>query len=762
MNSETRYTLGRLIQGKMPGAETGIDFDGQARGNLSSEHGEREGEAGYPRAGGALPVEGATQVPAIVVRKTICSICNPLTHCGIDAYVKDGVVVKVEGTKENPHSEGTLCPKGNANRQYVYHKDRIRTPLVRKGGRESGHFIPISWKEALDLIASRLLKIREESGPESVVFYAGFPKWMRPFLKRLAHSFGSPNYCTESSVCFRGAFMAGALNYGRLGRADILGSKCLLAWSANPFYSNTPTARGLLDAREKGLKIIDVGPLITPLTAHADVHLRIRPGTSGALALGMAHVIIEEGLYDREFVETYTLGFEEYRDYVRGFPPHVTEEITGVSSRLIVEAARLYATTKPACMLNSSNATTHHTNGLQNHRALTALIGLTGNYDIEGGNPLIRPAYLYVANGMVTREDEFEQPRKWEEMAPRVGQDIYPAWCKLVPEAQAMQLPFQINSGKPYPLRAMLAFGLNHRMWPGSDFMEASLRKLDFLVDIDLFMTDSAKMADLVLPACTSFERSELKFYPQKYVIWTQPAIRPQWESRSDADVIFDLAHRMVPEDSMMQKGYEACIDWVLEPTKLTVEELKKHPAGYAVRDVQMPPFQKYRKQGFPTPSGKMEFTSTILAEVGLDALPLYREPKLSPRSTPEIAKAFPLILTTGARLPMFIHSRTFRLDWTRSLRPDPLVDMNPTDASVRGISQEDWVSLSTPRGSIRVRANLTEMVAPGVVNMYHGYPEANVNLLVEPDYLDPISGYAGFKSLLCEVKRLIGAEGRS
>jgi anaerobic selenocysteine-containing dehydrogenase len=690
----------------------------------------------------------------IQVRKTICDICNPHSHCGIDAYVQDGAVIKVEGTKENPHSEGTLCSKGNASRQYIYHKDRIRTPLVNSGSREAGHFIPISWDAAFDLIAERLLKIKKESGPESVVFYAGFSKWMRPFLKRLAHSFGSPNYCTESSTCQKARYLANGLTYGALGVPDIARSKCLLCWSGNPFYSNTTMVRGILDAREKGLKIIDVGPLITPLTAHADVHLRIRPGTSGALALGMANVIIEEGLYDREFVENYTLGFEEYRDYVRKFPPAVTEEITGVPAQKIIEAARLYATTKPACMLNSPNATTHHTNGVQNHRAIIALVGLTGNYDVEGGNPLVRPAYGNVPNGLVTRDAEFEQSRPWEEMAPRLGQDLYPAWCKVVAEAQAMHLPFQIQSGEPYPIRALLAFGLNHRMWPGHDFMEASLRKLDFLVDVDIFMSDSAKLADLVLPACTSFERSELKFYAEQYVIWTQPAIRPQWESRSDNEIICDLARRIAPEDSLLPKGHEACIDWILEPTKLTVEELRKYPAGFAVKDVKMPPFRKYRKNGFSTPSRKMEFASTILKECGHDPLPKYEEPRLSPRSTPEVAQKFPLILTTGARLPMFVHSRTFRLDWTRSLRPDPMVDINPQDARDRSISQEDWVSLLTPRGSIRVRANLTEMVPPGVVNMYHGYPAASVNLLIDPDYLDPISGYPGFKSLLCQVTK--------
>jgi len=270
MHSDFKFGYDGLTQGKVPGADTGIE-----------------------------------------VRKTICSICDPLSHCGIDAYIKDGAVVKVEGTRENPHSEGTLCSKGNASRQFIYHKDRIRTPLVRKGDRDSGHFVPISWKEALDLAASRFLKIKEESGPESVVFYAGYPKWMRPFLKRLAHSFGSPNYCTESSTCFRASWMACALTYGGMGPGDVARSKCLLVWSTNPFYSNTTLVRGILDARERGLKIIEVGPLITPFTAHADIHLRIRPGTSGALALSMANVIIEEGLYDHEFIQNHSFGFEE-------------------------------------------------------------------------------------------------------------------------------------------------------------------------------------------------------------------------------------------------------------------------------------------------------------------------------------------------------------------------------------------------------------------------------------------------------------------
>jgi anaerobic selenocysteine-containing dehydrogenase len=700
---------------------------------------------------GKLSLEGGD----VEIRHTICAICNPFSHCGIDAYVKDGVIIKVEGTKSHPHSEGVLCPKGAASREYIYHKERIRTPLLRKGDKGSDDFEPISWDQALDTIEGRLQEIKKESGPESVAFYVGYTKWMRPFVKRLAHSFGSPNYCTESSTCYTATKVANLLNYGYFGPPDLPKSKCLLVWSSNPFYTNPSTVRRLLDARERGLKIIEVGPLITPMTAHADIHLRIRPGTSGALAHAMAHVIIEEELMDMEFVENWTRGFEEYRAYVEEFSPKSAEQITGVPAELIKEAARLYATTKPAALMVSASPTVHHTNGLQNHRALIALIGLTGNFDREGGNYAYPPGWLYVDNGLIVRQAEYEQSRPWSDMAPRMTEKKYPVWSRFIPESQAMELPFQIQNPDPYPIRGVVAFGMNYRMWPGCDFFYENMKKLDFMVHADLFMTDTCKLADIVLPACTSFERSELKFYAENYVIWTTPVIEPLWESRSDADVIFDLAKRIAPDDDLMQKGYEANVDWILEPTGLTVEELKKYPAGYAVKNVEKPPYRKYEKSGFPTPSGKMEFASSVMEEANLDGLPTFQEPRLSPRSTPKLTEKFPLILTTGARLPMYIHSRTFRLSWTRGLRPDPMLDINPIDAHERGISQGDWVTLSTPRNSIKVKANLTEVVPPGVINIFHAYREPEVNTLVEPDYLDPVSGFPGFKSLICQVKKI-------
>jgi len=697
----------------------------------------------------------------IEVRKSICAICDPTTQCGLDLYVKDGRIIKVEGSKENPYSEGTLCSKGAAQRQYVYSEDRLKTPMKRVGPRGCGRLEPITWDDALDTIAERLNDIKRKHGSESVAFYAGYTKYFRPYLKRLAHSFGSPNYLTESSVCSKATALSQMLVFGVPTRPDIARTGCLLVWSSNPFYTNPGNARAILRGRDRGMKLIVVDPRETPTTAHADIHLQLRPGTDGALALSMANVIIEDGLYDNGFVSHYCYGFEEYREYVRLFPPARGEELTGVPADRIRAAAHMYASVKPAAILPSAAPVVHNTNGVQNYRAVFSLVGLTGNFDVSGGNYVQPTSFAGMPGLFPTREREFTQPRPWSEMAPRVGADRFPVWTEIIDdEAQAMQLPFQIRSGEPYPIKAVVGFGLNYRMWPDSRGFLESLDRLDFFVNVDPFMTDSCAHADIVLPACTSVERSELRCYDMGYVIFTQPAIPPLYESRSDVDIIYGLAARLGLDDPLLRAGYEASVDWILEPSGLTVEELKKHPGGMFVPNPVRAPERKYLRSGFKTPSGKMEFKSTVLEKYegrpGLEPLPVYVPPRYSREADPEMAEEFPFILDTGSRLPMFAHTRTFRLSWTSSLRPNhPSADLNPADAVRLGIGQDDVIRISTHKDAIVVRANLTQMVLPGVVHMYHAHPAADVNLLFDADYLDPISGFPGFKAALCKVERV-------
>jgi len=692
------------------------------------------------------------------LRKSICGICE-ITQCGLDVHVENEIIVKVEGSKENPFNKGVLCSKGAATCEYVYHPDRIQTPLQRVGTRGSGEFVPISWEEAYRLIAERLNTIKQHDGPEAVAFFSGYAKHFRPYLKRLVHAFGSPNYLATTSNCFEATNMAQKLVFGQPTVPDIKNARCLLIWSRNPFHSNIHLARNILQAKENGLKIITVDPRITPTVERSDLHLRLRPGTDGALALAMAHTIISEKLYDEEFVAQYTHGFAEFCQYVQEFTPERGEEISGVAADKIREAARLYAGSRPASILPSACSVTHHTNGIQNQRAIFALAGLTGNFDVVGGNIANPPGFIGVFGGFATRSGEYSQPRRWEEMAPRIGEERFPVWSQLVDEGQAMHLPAQLRSGKPYPIKALVGFGLNNRMWPDSDNLLHSIDDLDFFVNVDIFMTDSCRHADIVLPACTSLERSELRCYSQRFVILTQPAIQPLYQSRSDANIIFALAAHLGIDDPLLAAGYEASMDWILAPSGMTVAELKQHPAGMAVSNPILYVPRKYQHKGFNTPSGKLEFASLVLESTGKkrgwEALPVYQPPSDSAQTTTALIKEYPFVLNTGARLPMFIHTRTFRLPSMTKFRPHPAADLNPKDAAALGVQQGDEIKISTPGGAIAVRANLTDMVLSGVVHMYHGYPQANVNQLVDRDYLDPISGFPGCKALLCRVEKI-------
>ncbi len=702
----------------------------------------------------------------IEIRKSICTICDPNTQCGLDCSVRNGVVVKVEGSDENPFNRGALCAKGAATRQYLYHENRIKTPLRRTGPRGSGAFEAVSWETALDEIAEKVLAAKKQSGPESVVFYAGYTKYFRPYLIRLAHAFGSPNYCSESSTCNMATVMAQKLVFGAPGAPDLANTGCLLVWSCNPFHTGHGRAQAIQKKLDQGMKMIAVDPRVTPTTQRADIHLQLRPGTDGALALAMANVIIAENLHDRDFVANHARGFDEYRDYVRAFTPERGEELTGVPADRIRAAARLFAGAKPACVQPSASPVVHHTNGVQNYRAVFSLVALTGNYDVRGGNFVEPPSYLYVGGRFPTREHAFENPAPVSSLPPRVGADRFPVWMETATEeAQAMCLPDQIRSGEPYPLKALVGFGMNYRMWPDPEGFRASWDNLDLVVNTDIFMTDTCKWADIVLPACTSLERMEFRAYGGGYVNLSQPVIPPMHESMSDVDMIFELAKRICPGDELFRSGYEACLDWILEPSGMTVAELKKHPGGMPVPNPLRIPEKKYR-DGAKTPSGKIEFKSAVLEKYGekpgFESLPVYTPPKRSPDGSPGIAKDFPLVLNTGSRLPMFVHSRLNHLTWTRNLRPaHPAADIHPETAAPLGIRQNDRVRLSTPEGAIEVAANLTRMVRPDVVHMYHGVAEADANTLFDKDYLDPVSGFPGYKSALCTLERICGAEDR-
>ena len=689
----------------------------------------------------------------IEVRHSICDICSPGMHCGLDCYVKDGKVIKIEGQDGHPVNDGKLCTKGLANRQYLYRQDRIMTPLRRVGERGEGRFEEISWEEAYREIADQLNRIKGEYGPESVAFFSGFSKWYRPMLRRFAYSFGSPNYGSESSSCYTSAFMAWKVAAGAQGAADMANSDLFLGWAFNPYYSNYMSAARATKLKEKGLKFLIVDTRITPAVEKlADVVLRPKSGTDGALAHAIANVLISRGEIDREYIDHYVYGFDEYAEYVKNFNEHNIEALTGVSYEDVLRAADLIAQSKKISFYESSAPLTHHRNGLQNYRSIISLLAITGNIDRPGGQQLIQHTYVHVNCGFRIRETEFQYGTKPKHAKPPIGAERFPLWNELEGEMQSMALPGQIETGNPYPVKGLFALGLNARMWPDSGRMFRALKKLDFFVDTDLFLTDAAKYADIVLPACTSMERGEFKPYPGGRAFYTKPVIPPLGSARSDVQILSDLANVMDLDDELLKAGYEACISYMIQDLNVTVEDLKKPDLPIKVAEAETFAPLEHLEKGLKTPTGKIELKSALIEqhpEWGLEALPTYVEPL--DQADPEL---YPFTFTSGSRIPNAIHSRLHNCANNRSLRPVPTADMSLEDCEAMGLKEGDPIVISTMRGELHVPVHPTLAMPKGLVNLYHGYSEADANSLLDGDHLDPYSGFPAYRSSRCAVRK--------
>lgn len=692
----------------------------------------------------------------IEVRRTMCDICSPGMHCGINAYIKDEKVIKIEGMDGHPVNDGRLCTKGMANREYIYREDRIRTPLRRIGKRGEGKFEPITWEEAYREITEKLNVCKEKYGAESTAFYSGYSKWYRQTLRRLAYAFGSPNYGCESSACYTAAFMAWKLAAGDQANPDMEHSDLFLGWAFNPFYSNYMSAKEAMELKEKGLKFIIVDIRRTPATERlADLFLQPKSGTDGALAHAIANVLIQRGWIDKAYIDKYVYGFDKYAEYVSGFCETNIEEITGVPYALVVKAAEMIHENPRMSCNESSAPLCHHRNGLQAYRAVLSLLAITGNFDREGGQLLTPHTYMHVACGFQTREEEYLYENRPKDVKEPVGAERFPLWNYLEGEMQAMDLPRQILEGKPYPLRAIFAMGLNARMFPDSDRMFRALKSLDFFVDTDLFLTDTAKWADIVLPACSSFERGEFKPYRGGLAWYTSPAISPYGEAKSDVEICTELAERMGLPDEVLKKGYEYFIQhYILDDFSVTIEELKKAELPIKIAEVKEHRDFEMLEKGLSTPTGRFELSSAVIEEHpewGLQAVPGYTEPLND--ADPE---KYPFVFTSGSRIPNALHSRLHKVPRNRSLRPEAAADMNRIDCKRLGVKEGDRIEIYTEKGQICVKVNPTLTVPEGLVNLFHGYSEADAEKIMDGDHLDPYSGFPAYRSTRCGVRKKV------
>ncbi len=690
----------------------------------------------------------------IEVRKSICGVCAPAYHCGLDVYVKDGKLLKVEGTKGHPMNNGLLCTKGASNRAFIYQENRIKTPLRRVGPRGSGKFEPITWDEAYREIADRLNELKAKYGPESVAFFAGYEKWFRLMLQRFAYVFGSPNFGSESSACFTASMLGWIDLTGHHGRPDMAKSKLHLGWSAATHHSRYLTAKGIDDFKARGGKVIIVDPRYTPASQRiADLYLRVKPGTDGLLANGIAGVIIRNGWQDQEYMEKYAHGWKEYSDHVTSLDIEEVSRITTVPVELIEKAADMIAHTKPMSIDANPTSIIHQTNGYQTVRSIFALSVVTGNYDKAGGNVPMDFTFSYQGAGFNTREVAFETNRAPASLPNRIGAVRYPVWASLTPQMQAVDLPRQIVEETPYPIRGLLALGLNHRIFGEPDYFAKALEKLEFFVNVDPFWTDTCPYADLILPACTSFERDQMLVYPGGFAKYYTPVIDPVGEARPDSTILQDLANLMDLDDELLKGGYKKCIEWVFQDTGYDIDELIASPLPLKCPNMLSFKDLEYVERGCDTPSGKLELWSETIAKadkaLGLNPLPVWVPNAVQP------TEEYPFILSTGVRIPNAIHTRLHKVSWPRSLRPDPMADISLEDAARLGLSEGDDIQLVNAHGAITVKANPTAMVAPGQVYMFHGYSEADAGQLIGHVETDPYSGFPGFKCTNCDIRKV-------
>jgi anaerobic selenocysteine-containing dehydrogenase len=708
---------------------------------------------------------------------TYCPLC--VSRCGARAEVVDGALRALLPDPSHPTGKA-LCVKGKAAPQIVHHESRLLHPLRRTQPKDAADpgWEPITWDEALDTVAEQLTTAAAVDGPESVGFSSSSPSTSAisdavDWVQRLIRAFGTPNFCTYMELCGWGRYLAPLYTFGAsvpgVYLPDLENAGCILFWGYNPSVARLAHATSTAAAVARGAKLIVVDPRKVGLAAKADHWLRVRPGTDAALALSLTHVMIENGWYDADFVRDWTnaadvVDGETVWDLLAArcaeFPPEVAEGITGVPADDIVAAARTLWKSRPVAFYTWSGLE-QHSGTTQTVRAINVLYALTGSLDVPGGNVLFEAVPSNPIDGMELLSDA---------LPPAVGVDARP----LGPAR------FGFVTGEDFytavldrRIKRLVSFGGNMVMAHGDSRRgRDALRSLDFFVQADLFMTPTAELADIVLPVTTPFESEALKIGfeysqdAQSLVQLRRPLVPPRGEARSDLQIVFDLATRLGLGRHFWDGDIDAAFRHQLAPSGITLEELRANPAG--VRVPLTTRYRKYADTGFATPSRKVELYSATLAAHGYAPLPAFEEPLTSPRSRPDLADRYPLVLSCAKTL-FFCETQHRQIAALRKSSPDPHVEMHPSAAAARGISAGDWVSLETPLGSVRARAKLNANLDPGVVFGEHGwwdacdelglpgYPpfgpdSANLNLVLSQTPSDPISGSSPLRASVCEV----------
>ncbi|MBW2128065.1 MAG: molybdopterin-dependent oxidoreductase [Deltaproteobacteria bacterium] len=673
---------------------------------------------------------------------TDCTLCYH--SCGCKVSVENGRAVKVEGLESHPINRGKLCPKGEAALENIYHPDRLKYPLKRT----ANGFERIGWDQALDEIAAVLDRLRRDYGPQVLGVFSGSigveNLEMAGLTQRFKAAYGSPNFFSVESVCYRMRIRTRQMTFGKYPTEE-LDSKLYILWGHNPDASDFPLKLALEENLAKGSKLVVIDPKRIPLADRADMYLQIRPGTDGALALAMIHVIINEELYDKEFVEKYTLGFDRLVPHIQQYSPEWAEKVTWVSAEDIRKLARLFAGTKGAGIYQGTCTQDQTANGTQNSRAFSILQAITGNINVPGGW-VISPRLAFGNVGL--RVD-----------GEPLGADQYPLFFEIWGRKSPYGVVTVVPESIPEKLKAFLVVGGNPLIsMPDSNAFREAFRKLDLLVVHDMFMTETAREAHYVLPACSHLEKWGVAYtynvcHCVPYLMLRKKCIEPLHESWSEWKFYTELAGRLGLGDLFPWKSEEELVSFELAPSGLTFDYLlNEKPEGDYYQQKQY----AITEDQFKTPSRKIEIYSEALERVGFSPLPDYREPERSPMQwSKELLEKYPLILTTGSRNYYYTHSQHRNVEALQEKNPEPYAEIGPETALKYGIREGDRIIIETNRGRVRMKAHVEERVAEGVVFVPHGWPgEANANLLTDAQCRECILGYPDMKSLQCSIRK--------
>lgn len=673
---------------------------------------------------------------------TDCTICYH--SCGMNVLVEDGRIVEVEGLKDHPLNRGQLCPKGEKAIELVYHPDRLKYPLKKINGR----WERITWDNALTEIADKLKRLKGEFGPEILSIFSGSigveNLEMMELAQRFKGAFGSPNFISVEGICYRMRIRARQMTFGKYP-VEEMDTKLYVLWGHNPEQSDFPLYLAIQENLAKGSRLVVIDPKRIPLAKKANMYLSIRPGTDGALALALMHVIIKESLYDKDFVEKWTYGFDRLISHIEPYTPEWAEKITWVSAEDIRKLARLYATSESASIFQGTNTQDQTANGTQNSRAFAILQTITGNVNNRGGW-VISPRLALTGLGIPT------------ERIPIGAEDyllFYEIWGRKSPYGQVVCFPDSV----PNVIKALIVTGGNPAVsLPDSNAFREALKRLELLVVLDLFMTETAELAHYVLPGCTHLEKNGLAYsynvcHGIPYLMVRKKAIEPLYESRSEFMFWKELAKKIGFGEVFPWETDEEVVELEMKSSGLNYRELRdeKVVGGYYME-------KRYGMEGFKgfsTPSGKIEIYSETFEKAGFDPLPTYREPDQSPYGDPKMFQKYPLILTTGARNLYFTHSQHRNIQDLKEKNPEPYAEVHTKTAEKFGIQNGDAIIVESNRGQIRVKAFVTEDMMEGVVSIPHGWSGvANVNLLTDVHCREPIMGYPQMKSQLCSIRK--------